>query len=56
MEVPIEPAQQKAPESGWGALLGVEIIVVLLALGAVYFFVQENARFHTPPVQENINA
>lgn len=49
------PADAKK-ETGIGPMAGAIIIVILVALGGIYFLYQENVRVHTPPVQENLNA
>ncbi len=43
-------------EKSVGPIVATVIVVVLLALGGLYFFIQGKARFHTPPVQEQLNA
>ena len=56
MEVPETQLIEAKNEGGVGPIIATIIVVILLALGGVYFLIQENARFHTPPVQENLNA
>jgi len=43
-------------DGGIGPMAGAVIVVILVALGGLYFFWQENQRIHTPPVQETLNA
>lgn len=37
-------------------MAAIVIVVILVALGGLYFLFQESARLHTPPQQENLNA
>jgi hypothetical protein len=39
-----------------GPTIGIVILIILVAIGGIYFFYKEDQRFHTPPVQETVNA
>lgn len=39
-----------------GPLTAIVILVLVFALGGAYFFQREQARLHTPPIQETINS
>jgi hypothetical protein len=43
-------------EEDLGPTTGIVIIVILVVLGGIYFLLKENARLHTPPVQQQLNA
>ncbi|MEK7109550.1 MAG: hypothetical protein AAB919_03950 [Patescibacteria group bacterium] len=43
-------------KKGIGPIAAAIIVVILLAIGGAYFFIQEKARFNTPPIEENLNA
>lgn len=50
------PDAQEKSTGGVGPIAAVVIVVILLAIGGAYFFIQEKARFNTPPIEENLNA
>ena len=50
------PEAQEKNGGGIGPIAATIIVVILLAIGGVYFLLQEKARFNTPPIQENLNA
>lgn len=39
-----------------GPIFGIAILVIIFAIGGAYFFMYEQQRLHTPPIQETINA
>jgi hypothetical protein len=51
-----EPSSSKPTSTKIGPLLGIIVILALLFAGAVYFFIDLQDRFTTPPIQETINA
>jgi N-acetylneuraminic acid mutarotase len=56
MDEPLASQSQPEPHKGGvGATLGILIVIIVLGAGAIYFFLEEQQRFHTPPVQETIN-
>jgi hypothetical protein len=40
-----------------GPMAAIVIVVILLALGGIYFFITQEMKLHqTPPVQEQVNS
>jgi hypothetical protein len=56
MDAPDTPQPKTKNEGGIGPMAGIIIVVILLALGGLYFLLEESARVHAPPLQENLNA
>jgi|GEM_PF-2374913 len=56
MDASETPQTDVKKEGGIGPMAATVIVVLLLAAGGIYFLLQENTRFHTPPVEENLNA
>jgi uncharacterized protein HemX len=56
MDAPERDETVTKEEQGVGAIVATVIIVLLVAAAGIYFLIQENKRFHTPPVQEQLNA
>ena len=50
-----EPMMEKK-EGGTGAIVGTIVVVILIALGGIYFLFEEHARSQQPPIEENLNA
>lgn len=51
-----EPAPtKKEQEEGIGPMAGAVIIVILVAAAGIYFLLQQQARLHTPPVDQTLN-
>ncbi|MDE2071198.1 MAG: hypothetical protein KGI70_00490 [Patescibacteria group bacterium] len=45
----MEPTHElKKGEAGIGPMVGIAVVVILLAVGAIYFFAQESAKFNNP--------
>ena len=56
MEVPLIPDEEKKSESGIGPIAGTVIVVILLALGGIYFFITQEMKLHQQPVNEQVNS
>jgi uncharacterized protein HemX len=56
MDAPTPQPIEKKEGGGVGPIAAIVIVVILVALGGVYFLFQENARLHKAPVQEQLNA
>ncbi|HVV38823.1 MAG TPA: hypothetical protein VHD31_00680 [Candidatus Paceibacterota bacterium] len=57
MEIPSPQDRNQKPEQGVGPLFGIVIIVVLLLAGGIYFlFMQEQSRNAVPANQEQANS
>ena len=50
------PLSAEQNEHGIGPTLGIVVVVLLVAIGGIYFFIEESKRLHTPPVEEHLNA
>ena len=48
--------QQPREKLGVGPVVAIVLLILLFAVGGVYFFLREKARLTAPPVQETINA
>lgn len=60
MEAPSTPdyntEKSNRPESGVGPTAAIVIVVILLALGGIYFFVTQEMKLHQAPVNEQVNS
>jgi hypothetical protein len=48
--------QTPKKEQGIGPVAATVIIVLIVAIGGLYFLYQEHKRFNAPPVEEQLNA
>ena len=49
--------EEKSKDSSIGPIAAIVIVVILVALGGVYFFITQEMRLHqTPPEQEQVNS
>ncbi len=52
----MEETSERPKTTKIGPLLGIMVILLLLAGGAIYFFLDLKERYETPPIYETINA
>lgn len=56
METPPIPTEEKRNESGVGPMVAIIIVVILLALGGIYFFVTQEMKLNQTPPNEQVNS
>lgn len=56
MEPSETPLTEGTKAGGIGPMAGIVIVVILLAVGGMYFLYQEQQRIHAPPIEEHLNA
>lgn len=49
------PVIEKKESMKFGPVVAITILILIFLIGGVYFFLNEKARFTTPPVQQTIN-
>jgi len=49
------PVEVKRERMRLGPIFGIAILLIIFLAGGAYFFMREQARLHTPPVQETFN-
>ena len=47
------PEEPQAEKSGVGATIGITLVVLLLALGAVYFFLDQQQKINAPAPEQS---
>lgn len=58
MDTAPEPQNAEVPREGVGPTAGIVIVVILLALGGIYFLITREMKLHAapPPGQEQSNS
>ena len=49
----METPPEKTEKEGVGPFVGIIIVVILIALGGIYFLIQQQMKLQAPPVNEN---
>jgi uncharacterized protein HemX len=53
---PNQPPLAEKSQSSIGPMVAIIIVVILLAIGGVYFFIQQEIKLHQQPINEQISA